>query len=239
MWINLLIEWHHAQREKQCKLKIVQNCSCFFAQPVIRSLPSVATATQITPMSNPAKIDSLTPAQEQQMLAYRAECLAVGRNTNPADRKTAERVFASFYARLKLPTPKVWWFDGPATGSMARIILAQKNLRANLRANLGANLGADLQANLGANLQANLWDNLGDNLGDNLRADLRDSLRDSLRDNLRTNLWDNLGANLRANLGANLQAHLWINLQDNLQANLWTIWGTICGPICGTICGPI
>ena len=101
------------------------------------------------------KIDALTPEQEQSLAAYREEWLRVGRSCEPANRAEAERVFVAMYAALGKPAPKVWWCDGPATGSLVRAIL-RSNLGDNLRANLGDNLGA----NLGASLEANLRDNL-------------------------------------------------------------------------------
>ena len=125
------------------------------------------------------KIESLTAAQERSLIAYREECLRIGRCCEPADRPEAERVFAEMYACLSKPKPTVFWFDGPATGSMFRT-------RANLLANLGANLGANLRAR----------DNLWDNLRANLRANLGDNLRASIRANLGANLWDNLRDNL-------------------------------------------
>ena len=111
------------------------------------------------------KIESLTAAQERSLIAYREECLRIGRCCEPADRPEAERVFAEMYACLSKPKPTVFWFDGPATGSMFRT-----------------------RANLGANLRDNLWDNLWDNLGDNLWANLRANLRANLWANLRANL---------------------------------------------------
>ena len=81
------------------------------------------------------KIDALTPEQEQSLAAYREDWLRVGRSCEPANRAEAERVFVAMYAALGKPAPKVWWCDGPATGSLVRAIL-----RANLRANLGDNL---------------------------------------------------------------------------------------------------
>jgi hypothetical protein len=145
------------------------------------------------------KIESLTPEQETALVAYREECLAVGRSCEAADREAAETVFRSMYAALGMPAPYVWWCDGPAVGSMVRMILKNQN-SAILKA--PANLRDNLWANLWDNLGANLWANLGANLGDNLR--------------------DNLGDNLRANLGDNLRANLGDNLRDNLS---WYFWG--------------
>ena len=148
------------------------------------------------------RIDALTSEQEAAMHAYRAEMLALGRSTDKADRPRAEAAIVRMYSRLGRPAPLFLWFDGPATGSMARALLNGSKFA---RDNLGANLGANLWANLGDNLGANLGDNLGANLGDNLR----DNLGDNLRDNLGDNLWDNLRDNLGDNLGDNLSWSFW------------------------------
>ena len=172
-----------------------------------------------------------------------------GRSTAPADRQRCEGVWIEMYALLGKERPRVMWWDGPATGSIARtLILSDKqtnlgdNLGANLGNNLRDNLGDNLRANLGNNLWANLMDNLGNNLGDNLGANLGNNLRTNLRANLGNNLWDNLGnnlwanlrTNLRDNLGDNLWANLRANLRDNLRDNLgnnlgnnllWWFWG--------------
>jgi hypothetical protein len=126
------------------------------------------------------KIDALTPEQEQSLAAYREDWLRVGRSCEPANRAEAERVFVAMYAALGKPAPKVWWCDGPATGSLVRAIFKanlRDNLWVNLRVNLEANLGDNLRDNLGANLWANLGDNLRDNLWDNLRDNVYWSFR--------------------------------------------------------------
>ena len=146
-------------------------------------------------MASFKKIESLTPAQEAALVAYRQEWLAIGRSTEPADRPTAERAVARMYELMGRKQPYFWWCDGPAVGSLVRTILqlpkddkTQNNLGANLYANLGANLYANLRDNLGANLGDNLYANLGANLGAILYA----NLGDNLRDNLYANLGDNL-----------------------------------------------
>ena len=182
------------------------------------------------------KIEQLTPEQERALVTYRAEWLAVGLATGPADLDAVRPVIADFYKRIDRPAPYLWRCESPL---MAQLVISflranlgdnlRDNLWDNLRANLGANLRANLRDNLRGNLWANLWDNLRDNLRDNLGANLRANLGDNLRDNLWANLRDNLRGNLRANLGANLganlrdnlRANLGDNLRDNLGANLW------------------
>jgi hypothetical protein len=160
------------------------------------------------------KIDSLTKEQEGNLKSYYEECLKIGRSTKPADRPAAETALKKMYSLLGKKEPFIWWVDGPASGSIIRTLLNDKNAMKTI----GDNLGDNLRDNLGANL----WANLGANLGANLRA--------NLGDNLRANLWANLGDNLRANLGDNLRANLRANLGDNLRANLgdnldWPFWG--------------
>ena len=104
-----------------------------------------------------SRIESLTTSQERQLIEYRDMWLERGRSTAPADRQRCEGVWIEMYALLGKERPRVMWWDGPATGSIARTLILsdkQTNLGANLWANLGANLGANLRANLGNNL---LW----------------------------------------------------------------------------------
>src|ERR1019366_1094198 len=156
-------------------------------------------------------IESLTPAQEQALIAYRNKWLAIGRSTAPANRPAAEAAITRMYELLGHPKPRFWWSDGPAVGSIVRtLILTEKK-----GANLVTNLQDNLQANLWANLQDNLQDNLWTNLGTNLEANLGTNLRANLRANLQDNLWTNLGTNLWTNLWTNLGANLRANLQDN------------------------
>jgi len=140
----------------------------------------------------PSWIESLTPEQERQLVAYRDEWLAVGRSCAPADRVPAERALKAMYRILGRAEPYVWWCDGPAVGSMVRTLIRDfkgANLWDNLWANLWDNLGANLRANLRDNLRANLGANLRDNLGANLGANLRDNLRDNLWANLEWGFW--------------------------------------------------
>jgi len=162
-----------------------------------------------------SKIQSLTPEQELEMIAFREKWRKIGLSTGPANLRAIRPTIDKFYMTINKKPPIIWHCKSPLT---AVVVI---NLWANLWDNLWANLGD----NLGENLENNLWDNLGDNLEDNLRANLWDNLGENLRANLGANLWDNLGDNLRANLwanlGANLRDNLRANLRDNLRANLW------------------
>lgn len=112
------------------------------------------------------KIKSLTPEQQQQLIADREKYLRLGLTTDRAPRAEVEQAVAAVRSFLGKPCDKVWWFDGPATASIAAHLL-RNNLRENLRDNLWENLGD------------NLWENLGINLGNNLGNNLRDNLRDN------------------------------------------------------------
>ena len=154
------------------------------------------------------KIDTMTPEQDRQMIAFREEWRAIGLATGPADLEAIRPVINDFYARIGKDAPYLWRCESPM---MAQFVISF------LWDNLGDNLGDNLRANLGDNLWDNLWANLGDNLWANLGANLRANLGDNLWDNLRDNLW--------ANLGDNLWANLWANLGDNLRDNLWdNLW---------------
>ena len=108
------------------------------------------------------KIESLTPEQEQRLVAYRNKWLAIGRSTESANRPAAEKAITRMYELMGNPAPRFWWSDGPAVGSIVRTILTDEKKGANLGANLRANLGDNLRANLGANLRDNLEANLRD-----------------------------------------------------------------------------
>lgn len=62
--------------------------------------------------------DTLTAAQEAQLLVSRAEWEAIGRSTEPADRPTAEAAITALYAIAGKPKPLFFWVDGPAQGSL-------------------------------------------------------------------------------------------------------------------------
>src|SRR5438128_2158752 len=125
------------------------------------------------------KINELSASQRQDLDSYREEWLQAGRSTQPSDRATTEAVIRNFYERMKWESPIFWWSDGPAVGSLARLLL-RANLGANLEAHLRTNLGANLGENLEAHLRANLEENLGANLGEHLEANLWEHLEENL-----------------------------------------------------------
>ena len=105
-------------------------------------------------------IDALTSDQEMSLREYREECLRSGHSCAPSDRAAAETAFRGMYARLGRGQPRVWWCDGPATGSILRDLLGASpgpSLGASPGASPGASLGASLRANLGASLRASHW----------------------------------------------------------------------------------
>src|SRR3990167_5906892 len=180
-----------------------------------------------------AKLDALTPKQEQQLLTFREEYRQIGTSCTPADWEIAEKCITWMYEKLGKKKPAFFRCQSPLQAQI-EISIVQANIRANLRDNLWDNLGDNLRDNLRdnlvANLRANLWDNLRANLQDNLRVNLGANLRANLWANLRVNLGDNLRVNLGANLRANLWANLWANLGDNLGDNDYTttsLWGQL------------
>lgn len=125
-----------------------------------------------------AKLEQMTPEQEEAMLAHRDYWLRVGLSTKPADRTKTEEVITEFYKRLNVAKPYFWWCDGPM---VAQFVM---NFFRNV-------YKEDLKgANLGANLQDKLL-NLSDDLCANLENNLLDYLWDDLLENLETNLLDN------------------------------------------------
>ena len=81
------------------------------------------------------KIETLTPQQEREMIAFREQWRAIGMATGKTDREVVTPVIHEFYRRVDKSAPQVWYCDSP--------------------------LQIQLVLNL---LRDNLWDNLGDNL---------------------------------------------------------------------------
>ena len=157
------------------------------------------------------KIDSLSPDQERQLVAFRSEWLQRGLSTEPASRTSAEATITDFYRQIGRPAPYFWWSDGVMVSQLAMNLLL-RSPAAKKQQPVSEKASNSLRANLWANLGDNLWANLGANLGDNLCA----------------NLGANLGANLRDNLGDNLGANLGDNLRDNgLQYFSDYFWGSL------------
>ena len=129
------------------------------------------------------KITELTPEQTDRLPVFRAEYLAHGTSTAPADRPRAEAAFARAYRTIGREPVPVLWADSPLSASVMFAILDRLQNK-------------DVAASLWASLRASLWASLWASL----RASLGDSLRDSLRDSLWASLWAILGASLAASL---------------------------------------
>ena len=176
-----------------------------------------------------ARIESLTPEQAARVPVFRAEYLAAGLNTAPADRPRAEAAFARAYRRIGRKPVPVIWVDSPLAASLAFAALKDLALRDSLQTSLGVSLGVSLadslRDNLGVSLPDSLADSIWDSLGDSLWDSIWDSLRDSLADSLQTSLQTSLQASLGDILGDNLRASLW----DSLQISLWASLGASLG----------
>jgi len=185
----------------------------------------------------------LNKKQEEQLLKFREECLAIGLSTEPIKREVSEhkKLIDFIYKEyLSLPSPVIFYIDSPLMFSLYINFVfknfnrqnlwqnLEQNLGVNLEQNLGENLEQNLRQNLEQNLRQNLWQNLGENLwqnlGENLWQNLRQNLGENLEQNLGQNLGENLEQNLRQNLGQNLEQNLrqnlWQNLGENLEQNL-------------------
>lgn len=67
-------------------------------------------------------IDKLTPAQEAKKEEYKKRFQAMAVSTEPTDRAAAESAINDFYDYLKLPRPKIVWYQSPMKG----IVMAAK-----------------------------------------------------------------------------------------------------------------
>jgi len=184
------------------------------------------------------KIEKLTAEQEQALVAYHAECMAIGTSTAPADRPRAEAAISKMYQLIGKPQPTFVWCDSPATCILARFVLQEwsktakegnsleTSLRTSLRTSLETSLRTSLRASLGTSLETSLWTSLGTSLETSLGASLGTSLWTSLRTSLWTSLRTSLGTSLRASLetslGTSLRASLWTSLRTSLETSLGT-----------------
>ena len=99
------------------------------------------------------KIEKLTADQEQALVAYHAECMAIGTSTAPADRPRAEAAISKMYQFIGKPQPKFIWCDSPATCILARLVL-QEWLKT---AKDESSLWSSLESSLGSSLRSSWW----------------------------------------------------------------------------------
>lgn len=72
------------------------------------------------------KIDKLTPEQEKLLPVYRDEWLAVGLNTQPADRPRAEKGVIDLCKALDKPVPTTMiWVKSPLMGALVAAVLSE------------------------------------------------------------------------------------------------------------------
>jgi hypothetical protein len=152
------------------------------------------------------KIETLTPRQEQELVTFRNEWLAIGLSTDRVDMEKASIAISNMYRLIDKPAPYFWFCDSPLQAiGLINII--------------------NLWDELGANLEVTLRDNLWDELGANLEVTLRDNLGANLRANLRAKLEVTLRAKLEVTLRAKLEVNLGANLGDNLEYIRTYLWG--------------
>ena len=135
-----------------------------------------------------ARVESLTPAQWEDMRAYRAGVLDAAHSPGPVDRELVESGVRACYAHIGLPAPTIVWVDGPTAVPMAGWMLADQladQLWGQLAGQLAGQLRGQLADQLWGQLADQLWGQLADQLGDQLWGQLADQLWDQLRDQLR------------------------------------------------------
>jgi hypothetical protein len=105
------------------------------------------------------KLDTLTDTQWQQVHAARADWLATGLSTTPANCPTAETAITEMYRLIGKPTPQFVWVDSPPAAALAIWLfdgLAGKSTKGQLRGQLWDQLWDQLRGQL--------WDQLGGQL---------------------------------------------------------------------------
>ena len=105
----------------------------------------------------------LTPDEAERLRIVRADWLAVGLSTEPADRPEAEAAVKELYAVMGWREPLTIWMDSPLGGIAAAAWFES--------------IGKESKRD-------QLWDQLRDQLGDQLRDQLWGQLWDQLRDQL-------------------------------------------------------
>jgi len=110
------------------------------------------------------KIKKLTAEQEQAVVAYHAECMAIGTSTEPADRPKAEAAISKMYQFIGKTQPAFVWCDSPATCILARVVLQEWLKTAKEETSLGTSLGTSLWTSLWASLGTSLRTSLGTSL---------------------------------------------------------------------------
>ena len=176
------------------------------------------------------KVETLTPAQWEDMRIYRTGVLDAARKPGPVDRDVVESGVRACYAHIGLPSPTIVWVDGPTAVPMAGWMLKDQlrdNLADQLRGQLRGQLWRQLSDRLLCQLKDQLWDQLADQLWGHLWDHLWDNLWDNLADQLRDQLTDQLWDHLADQLLGQLRGHLWDHLTDQLWYQLkdLTYWG--------------
>ena len=145
-------------------------------------------------MAHQDVIETLTPAQADDLVAYRSECLRVSRSCAPGDRQETARVLCAMYQSIGYSEPSIQWCAGPFSGARLRanrikgpdknpVLHFRERLFHVLRENLSRHLSRDLRENLLENLNgylvgtvgvvsARIWGHLIDRLGEDIARDL-------------------------------------------------------------------
>ena len=143
----------------------------------------------------------LTPDEAERLRIVRADWLAVGLSTEPADRPEAEAAVKELYAVMGWREPLTIWMDSPLGGIAAAAwfeSIGKESKRGQLRDQLGGQLGGQLWDQLWGQLGGQLGGQLRGQLGDQLRGQLWGQLRGQLRDQLSNTWWGQHDAYLMA-----------------------------------------
>ena len=143
------------------------------------------------------KVETLTPAQWEDMRVYRAGVLDAARKPGPVDRDVVESGVRACYAHIGLPSPTIVWVDGPTAVPIA-----------------GWMLSGQLRDQFRNQLWGQLWGQFRDQLWDQLWDQFKDQLWDQLWDQFRDQLWGQLWGHLGGQLWGQLRGHLGGQLRD-------------------------
>jgi hypothetical protein len=144
------------------------------------------------------KIKELTPAQEDQLVAFRDEWLQVSLATGPPDIEAITPTLEEIYGRAKLPAPTIWRCESPMMMHLIVNLVARmngrgpQNDRARLLPKLTSRVGKKLKNRLVDSLHTKLRGNLHQNLAARLwKVSLHSKIHDSLR-SYHLSIWPHL-----------------------------------------------
>jgi hypothetical protein len=162
-------------------------------------------------MATKKKITTLTEAQAARVVTWRAEWLAHGCNTAPADRPRAQAAITAMYEVIGEKPPVFLWFDSPMAAALAAGLLKSVSEKKPLKAELDSQLDSQLYSQLGSQLYSQLYySQLGSQLYSQLDSQLDSQLGSQLVSQLYSQLYSQLRSHARSAVNVRMATGWWI-----------------------------